>query len=333
MDAQAQKKALFRAKLKEAAQKQEKRIDSPLVRYNEYDQPVCRVCDVTLKSESLWNAHQASRKHHEAIKNVKAAAAATAAGVKRGNDVKSDSPTELAQKPRTSTSLPADFFDKNETKKRKTGLDAGESIHTLQASVTSKGSGSSTYVAKKDGPPVMSHPLETPDYVKMKDELASEPVGSKETSESKPFSQVHAKTDLSEVKQLKGGLPVGFFDNKDADLRARGIEPVKVDIKDEYKEFEKVIQEDLHEVDERLEEEEFDAAELREEAESLEQKAYTERVEMLKKMQVELKAAKLARAQKQPIAFRGEKSSEESASDDDDNDDDNFTVDWRAKHL
>lgn len=33
--------------------------------YNEDDQPVCRVCNVTLKSESLWPAHQASRKHHE----------------------------------------------------------------------------------------------------------------------------------------------------------------------------------------------------------------------------------------------------------------------------
>jgi hypothetical protein len=33
------------------------------------------------------------------------------------------------------------------------------------------------------------------------------------------------------VKSEKGALPEGFFDNKDADLRARGIQPVKVDIK------------------------------------------------------------------------------------------------------
>ncbi|KAK6939389.1 hypothetical protein RJ641_028920 [Dillenia turbinata] len=63
MDAEARKKA-FRAKL---AQKSDKRIDSPLVRYNEFDQPVCRVCNVILKSESLWPAHQASRKHHEVM--------------------------------------------------------------------------------------------------------------------------------------------------------------------------------------------------------------------------------------------------------------------------
>lgn len=36
-------------------------------RYNESDQPVCRVCDVVLKSDSHWDAHRASRKHHEVI--------------------------------------------------------------------------------------------------------------------------------------------------------------------------------------------------------------------------------------------------------------------------
>jgi zinc finger protein 830 len=35
----------------------------------------------------------------------------------------------------------------------------------------------------------------------------------------------------SENKQVKGALPEGFFDNKEADLRARGIKPVKPDIK------------------------------------------------------------------------------------------------------
>lgn len=28
---------------------------------------MCRVCNVVLKSESLWDVHQASRKHHEVI--------------------------------------------------------------------------------------------------------------------------------------------------------------------------------------------------------------------------------------------------------------------------
>lgn len=35
----------------------------------------------------------------------------------------------------------------------------------------------------------------------------------------------------SEIKQVKGALPEGFFDNKEADLLARGIKLVKPDIK------------------------------------------------------------------------------------------------------
>ncbi|PKU79956.1 hypothetical protein MA16_Dca025871 [Dendrobium catenatum] len=34
MDSKAQRKALFRSRLRETSQKREKRIDSPLVRYN-----------------------------------------------------------------------------------------------------------------------------------------------------------------------------------------------------------------------------------------------------------------------------------------------------------
>lgn len=48
---------------------------------------------------------------------------------------------------------------------------------------------------------------------------------------SNQTSQASKKIDGSDAKQVKGALPEGFFDNKDADLRARGIEPVKVDIK------------------------------------------------------------------------------------------------------
>ncbi|KAH9291838.1 hypothetical protein KI387_042977, partial [Taxus chinensis] len=61
---------------------------------------------------------------------------------------------------------------------------------------------------------------------------------------------------------------------------------------DEWKEFQKTIREDLQEVDYRLEEEEFDAAEMREETDLIEQRAYVERVEMLKKKQQEISMAK-----------------------------------------
>ncbi|KAK1277547.1 hypothetical protein QJS04_geneDACA003647 [Acorus gramineus] len=386
MDAQARKKALFRAKLREAEQKREKRIESPLIRY-ENDQAICRVCNVTIKSESLWNAHQASRKHHEAIENLKAAAA----GKSRPNDAKPATPVESI-KPRPSSAMPSDFFDKPEPKRQKTGSAPGASTvavsqQTSLAESASKSSPSGSKIAEstkikttetKDRNQSETNQLSTMNSSSAKQvkgvlpegffgdneeneskdlSLPSQPskkadasvakqikgalpegfFDDKENSENRPSnppppSQQSRKVNGPDVKQPKGALPEGFFDNKDADMRARGIEPVKVDIMDEYKEFEKVIQEDLQQVDNRLEEEEVDAAEVLEEYETLEQRAYKERVEMLKKHLMEAKAAKVTKEEKRPH-FKGQESSDESSSSDGDDDEDNFVVDWRAKHL
>ncbi|XP_057500997.1 protein ABA AND ROS SENSITIVE 1-like isoform X2 [Actinidia eriantha] len=333
MDAQARKKALFRAKLN--ANKLEKRIESPLVKYNELDQPVCRVCDVVLKSESQWPAHQASRKHHEAINKVKA----NAAGQTRVNNVKAVSPSELTKhnpehsielrdskseafvelpKSRSSSVLPPDFFDNSETKRQKT--DAPE----LENPIPFKRPGGSAQTQ-------MEEPFNSASKV---DAFSSAEVIETKTNEiQRERGHTHTSKLIvgSETKQAKGALPEGFFDDKDADLRARGITPVKLDVKDEYKEFEKLIQEDLQEVDNRLEEEEIDAAEMIEEAESVEQKTYRERVDILKKKKMELMAARSSTDSRGPRVIGKESNLEESSSDDDS--DENFTVDWRAKHL
>lgn len=334
MDAQARKKALYRAKLKNLEEKKVKRIESPLVRYNEFDQPVCRVCDVILKSESLWDAHQASRKHHEAIKNVKA----NAAGLTRANNAKPEAPkpessTVLSnatsepsmnlQKAQLSSGLPADFFDNHVTKKQKSGNDA---VKFLDPDSYNKTGGSASAQTQS------MEPLESKNNLDRLSSSHSEKMGKSGIHHARDLTQTSGKIVGSETKEVKGALPEGFFDNKDADLRARGIVPVKPDVKDEYKEFEKLIQEDLKEVDNRLEEEEFDAAEMIEEAESVEQKVYWEKVEMLKKKKLELKAARSGRRSKEPeVRGKGHSSKEDSSSDDDS--DGNFMVDWRAQHL
>ncbi|KAF5197049.1 zinc ion binding protein [Thalictrum thalictroides] len=407
------KKAIYRAKLKEAAaQKRDKRIDSPLVRYNENDQPICRVCDVVLKSESLWAAHQASRKHHEAITKLRANAAGQAQNV-----TKSETPADSMHKTRPASTLHEGFFDKDETKRQKTGLGTAHKIEadTLKGSVKSLDSASPEKIHGKTKGSFLSSEVPTASsewqrnkpssvnainakeakestgsnhhshttqrinsgakralpegFFDSKDaEATTERSGSevkqvkgtlpdgffdnkdlqttanmddseiKQSKGSLPegfFDNEDASTNRkpggTEVKQVKGALPEGFFDNKDADLRARGIEPVKVDIKDEYKEFEKLIQEDLQEVDLRYEEEEVDAADDRQVEETFEQKAYRERVEMLKKKQLELKAA---RTGGQKSSKLGKDSSDDDSSSDEDNDDkENFSVDWRAMHL
>lgn len=144
-------------------------------------------------------------------------------------------------------------------------------------------------------------------------------------------SQSSKAVKSSETSEVKGSLPEGFFDNKDADLRARGIQPPKIDINDAYKEFEKEIQEDLQEVDDRLEEEEIDAAAEREEYLTLEQEEYRQRVDMLKKQLTESKAARTTKANSKPVGMDMLSSSDSSSDEEDDSTD--FAVDWRAQHL
>ncbi|WOK96798.1 zinc finger protein [Canna indica] len=361
-----QRKALFRSKLREA-QKREKRIDSPLVRYNENDQPVCKVCNVVLKSESHWPAHQVSKKHHEAIEKLKS----SAAGVSRDNKLGTEQPKEH-QNPRSSSTLPADFFDNQNAKRQKIDMVVGG--QTQGISVPASSVFSYNQLGKKNLSPSISQPSNAPESLtkfgqssEMVDATDEQVVGALpqiffDKAEDQTFKQSSQQAedknafklkqvdralngsnqtgealkemDGSEAKQVKGALPEGFFDNKDADLRARGIEPVKVDINDAYKEFEKEIQVNLQDVDDRLEEEEIDAAEVMEGFRSLEQKEYKERVDEIKRKLMEAKGERLARAQRP--AFMGKESSDDSSSDDgDDNedDDDNFAVDWRAQHL
>ncbi|XP_074584814.1 uncharacterized protein LOC141840662 [Curcuma longa] len=398
-----QRRALVRSKVREA-QKREKRIDSPLVRYNENDQPVCRVCNVVLKSEAQWPAHQISRKHHEAIENLKA----SATGLSRENVPR----TEVSKEPqnsRLSSTLPAGFFDDQNSKRQKIAS-AGGKAKPIDTPVLVGSASSYIQDVKKDSSPSINRAFDVPHSTKKKSHKVLESKEEKQEStkfaqpskivdgadaklengalppnffdtdaeqvtgalppnffddtrsgddqtskqwnqevenrdglaldqanttsvSSNHISQASKKIDGSDAKQTKGALPEGFFDNKDADLRARGIEPVKVDINDAYKVFEKEIQVNLQVVDDRLEEEEIDAAEEMEGFRSLEQKAYKERVDEIKKKLVEVKAERLARAKQRP-AFMGKESSDESSSDDsDDNEDDNFAVNWRAQHL
>nr|XP_043621183.1 protein ABA AND ROS SENSITIVE 1 [Erigeron canadensis] len=301
-DTQAKKKAIYRAKLK--AQLKQQRIDSPLVRYNESDQPVCKVCDAVLKSESAWGAHQISAKHREAIKNLKANAAAASRvnnmkppASTEADNAKSKAPAEPSYKTqmgpppaRVQSALPSNFFDKPEMKRQPND--------TAAAKFTDNDK-------KKKGP------------------------GSGDNKRVEVSSVTVTNTIGDETQAQTRALPEGFFDDKDADLRARGITPVKPDIKDEYKEFEKLIQEDLKEVDNRMEEEEYDAAEMIEEAETVEQKSCRERVEMLKRKKMELKATRSGKRGKVVQVVENERSLDESSSDDDSDD----AVDWRAKHL
>ena len=64
--------------------------------------------------------------------------------------------------------------------------------------------------------------METDSYKRMQNRSV-EPSGD--------FTQAASQSASSQAKQTKGALPEGFFDNKEADLSARGIKIVKPDAK------------------------------------------------------------------------------------------------------
>ena len=52
-----------------------------------------------------------------------------------------------------------------------------------------------------------------------------------ETSKSTVEKEIPDQQSQRSSLKVNGALPQGFFDDKNADLRARGIQPVKVDVK------------------------------------------------------------------------------------------------------
>ncbi|XP_059065051.1 protein ABA AND ROS SENSITIVE 1-like isoform X1 [Cryptomeria japonica] len=242
MDAKS-RKAMFREKKKE---KGEKRIDSPLVRYNELDQAVCRVCNVVIKSEPLWPAHQASRKHKEAVEDIKARAAKSKT-VNNSKSTKTDAgnteiqlSSSVPAQTRPASSLPTSFFDEPDAKRQNRGSTYTGDIKTdnriLATTESQEEASNSTTLAKNLKKMTSETVPSKTTIVSTKEKKHPSDVSEMNEKEIENFPSVHPVhasnlTEESEANQMKGSLPEGFFDNKDADLRARGLEPVKYDIK------------------------------------------------------------------------------------------------------
>eukprot|EP00249_Psilotum_nudum_P015407 c25313_g1_i1 orf=380-1363(+) len=323
-------KALLRSRMKEASQRREKHIDSPLVRYNEIGQPICKVCNVSIKSVSLWTAHLVSRQHKEAVDDIKSRA--KVAGISSAKVTSGESVSTVAGP----SSLPADFFDSPDAKRAKKG-DAVQ-IKLQQTDISTRKlcgdvvSASLHHIGTTD-PSTLAH--STSPQSSISASAGDTGISSELQQQNKgpeKFAPPGKKSELLEderSEQVKGSLPEGFFDNVDADHKARGLQPPKYDIQDEWKEFQKSIREDLQEVDYRMEEEEFDAAEDREELEHLEQSALANRIKKLRKRQQEMATTKASTIKSTSIGITD--MNEDSESDRDS--EENLLIDWRAKQL
>eukprot|EP00271_Cylindrocystis_brebissonii_P004394 TRINITY_DN16045_c0_g2_i1.p1 TRINITY_DN16045_c0_g2~~TRINITY_DN16045_c0_g2_i1.p1 ORF type:complete len:340 (+),score=119.04 TRINITY_DN16045_c0_g2_i1:289-1308(+) len=310
--------------LRSALLQREKRIDSPLVRYNDSGQPVCKLCNVTLKSSSLWTPHLVSRGHKEAAEQLKVRAAAARAGANV------EGPSTTSRKQRQVEQL----------LQRQKAEDAAAHKGTAVASTAPVGTAAGKQQSQQQSQSVL--PTDFFDGGgKAEAEKSGQPAGKKQRmlppqAERRPTAG--ASTGAGEAPP-QGLPPEGFFDSKVADHKARGVELVKVDLKAEMKEYEKEIKGDLEEVDNRRWEEEAEAADERAEADAFLQRRLRERVEKLKEEVAQQEAAAFEGRLKEERADEGQRNSTKGdlglllgyQNDDDQEDDDEEEGDEEEK--
>ncbi|KAK7300667.1 hypothetical protein RJT34_11515 [Clitoria ternatea] len=136
MDTQTKRKALSRSKLN--SQKRDKFTVFPIVRYNEFRQPVCQVCNVIIV-EAI-SAHLGSPEHLEVASNLKGNATESTQNNNakpvtdtNSSKVEPEKPLDLACKPaeclempkrRTPMVHPPDFLDERELQLHATEIDS-----------------------------------------------------------------------------------------------------------------------------------------------------------------------------------------------------------------
>ncbi|XP_043467992.1 zinc finger protein 830 [Leptopilina heterotoma] len=189
----------------------QKKIESPLAKYNSLGQLTCIICKITVNNEAAWPIHINSKKHKENIENAKQQlekAKSTVSGQKRSSStlhesqpvkkvkgiLKNSSPSS-----QTKSQLPADFFDNKPP--------SGKNDSTKSKSKASK---ATTNVE------------------------SSEIITNDEESEN---------DNQTKVKDNSSVLPEGFFDDPILDARVRNVE-YKDPIEEEWEKFKKEIKEE-----------------------------------------------------------------------------------------
>ncbi|XP_065666562.1 zinc finger protein 830-like isoform X1 [Hydra vulgaris] len=218
-----------------------KKINHPLAKYNNLDQIVCIVCDLTVKNEIMWNTHLQSRKHKENVvmlktKSSKQAVPQNVVQINKKDDIL----------PTKKDVLPPDFFDLS-VEKVADGLALKKPLSTEQpVSQLSVASEPSTNVSL-DSSVLPNDFFDEQEDNKVKVELKEE--------KSKSSNRKRKNSGTESEK-----LPEGFFDDPKKDAKARNVE-YKDPKDEEWEKFQQIIQEETK-VSEAIQDEEDEEAEM-----------------------------------------------------------------------
>ncbi|CAB3976896.1 zinc finger 830 [Paramuricea clavata] len=324
-----------RSLMKEQRNKSKKKIDSPLARYNNAGQLFCVLCNTIIKSDLLWDAHIRGVKHKENLISLKSGerksqtdtvkprsaqqdafgnnsrskgntiTSSSSQSNKRrtedNNTSDSSSETPVVKKPKVSSdnassSIPADFFDADETHE-------SNSVEDQKMAVDNDG--------------VETTPSAGPS------EISGLPADFFDSSQ-KESEETENKTSSNEKESDKTeAIPEGFFDDPKLDAKARKVE-YKDPGDEEWEKFKKALSTEDQVSEAIIHEEEEESRVDRALDEISEQRLYYIRADALRHKQ---NAFRKSREEK-----RNEKLSvrmnEDSDSDSDDVED---MFNWRAK--
>ncbi|XP_051159820.1 zinc finger protein 830 [Leptopilina boulardi] len=271
----------------------QKKIESPLAKYNSLGQLTCIICKITISNEAAWPIHINSKKHKENIENAKQQlekAKSSVSGQKRSSStfqepqpvkkvkgILKNSNSRTTTISQTKSQLPADFFDNKSS--------------TIKSGSLTNGKTNSVKISSNI-----------------------------ESSES---MIVDEECDDNDDKQLKAkdnasALPEGFFDDPVLDARVRNVE-YKDPIEEEWEKFKKEIKEEEAQANQIIADDQEEATAKRQEDVIEEQLQRLSKVMDLVRLKEKM----------QSIDRKQENLEKESSSSDDD-DVDEF-LDWRAK--
>ncbi|XP_062987211.1 zinc finger protein 830 [Elgaria multicarinata webbii] len=350
---QEELRRLMRLKQRETAAGKRKKVDSPFARYNSLGNLSCSLCNVSVKSELLWQTHALGKQHKEKLEQLKGLKQSVPGSIPNTSSSlkRKTTNTELPELKKVKDSsdhsqtvasgLPADFFGKTEqaqaerpSSKSSSGDSLGEEEEEEKAEETAK-----EIKDNNSQLPLPSSVLGTAATVPTQKEetAATLPSGYLENqglatplvSHSGSIQKAEIQEKVVERRENTAeALPEGFFDDPEVDAKVRKVDAPKDQMDKEWDEFQKAMRQ-VNTISEAIVAEEDEEGRLdRQIGEIDEQIECFRRVEHLRDRQDTMKD-KLREAMR--LRSTQAKEDEDVGSDDEGELQDLLSQDWRAK--
>lgn len=301
---------------------QNKKIESPLARYNSLGQLSCLVCNCPIKNEVLWSAHILKKTHKDNVLLYKAKLLQKPADSK----VSPHPPSQLTTGKRKS--LEVDAHQGKQKLLKLSDTFSGTSAAHESSSVSHQPMSGNKNISLPPPVDIKSQHSDDNDSDMEVDSVSSRHMslpppahGSYVSASGESSSNIASSLSLeSKVQPLPEGLPEGFMDDPVMDAKVRNV-PYRDKMEEQLELFQKEMKQQ-HMVSEALLE---DDDEQREE----EREIY----EIEEQMHNWSRILNIVEKKNELLKISGIKHDEMEDDDDEDSDDDDDGLDWRAKSV